>query len=127
MNTSLFTHQIEVTINYTKANYQNYLINFSGITIWDLIVYSGVNYGAANAIRFHSSDGGQSIVTVNITTIQDNASMVLIAYAEEGILFGFPPGGEGPLKSIVDYRLTEPLISCAYATKWLTGIEFIVL
>lgn len=127
INESLFTPLIDVPFNYTKANGANYLINFSGITIWDLILYSGVDYGAANAIRFHSWDGQASFVTVNLNTVEQNSSMILIAFAENGVLFGFPRSGEGPVKSIVDFRLTDPLISCAYATKWLNGIEFVIL
>jgi hypothetical protein len=127
MNDSIFTHYLDTPFNYTKSNGVSYWINFSGIRMWDLILYSGVEYGAANAIRFHSWDGQQSIITVNITMIQNNASMIIIAFAENGAIFGFPPNGEGPLKSIVDYRLTAPLISCAYATKYLIGLEFVVI
>ncbi|MFX1294479.1 MAG: hypothetical protein ACFFD2_06455 [Promethearchaeota archaeon] len=127
MNESLFIHIYNAPFNYCKSNGQSSWRNFSGIPIWNLIVYSNISYGAANAIRFYDYQGQPSIVTLDISIVQNNATMVIIAYAEDEVLFGGPPSGEGPLKSIVDCRLTYPIISCGYATKWLAGIEFIIL
>ncbi len=127
MNQTLFNHLINVPINYTGCDLKNYIVNFSGITIWDLIVYSKVDYGAANAIRFCDYLGVVSIVKINLTTVEQNASKVLIIYAKNGITYGPPPDDEGPLQSVVDYSLTPQSPSCPYNTKWLSGIEFIVI
>jgi hypothetical protein len=125
MNQSLFQHFIDVPINYTGCDLKNYIVNCSGITLWDLITYSKVDYGDANAIKFCGSDGC-SMLQVNLTTVEQNASKFLIIYALNGVLYG-PPPDEGPLKSIVDYTLTAPVVSCPYNTKWLCGIQFITI
>jgi hypothetical protein len=126
INQSLFQHYLNTPINYTGCDLKNSIVYCSGITIWDLINYSHVDYGAANAIRFYDKDGVVSIVSVNLTTVEQNASKVLIIYALNGIFYE-PPPDEGPLKSIVDYTLTAPVVSCPYNAKWLCGIQFITI
>ncbi|HUX99457.1 MAG TPA: hypothetical protein VMV49_07890 [Candidatus Deferrimicrobium sp.] len=122
MNTSLFTHLINTPINDSNS-----ITYFSGITIWDLIIYSNISYGSANAIRFHSWDGSTSLIYVNLSIVQNNASKVLIVYAENGIPFKGPPKGNGYFRTIVDYAFYAPDCSCAYFTRWLDGIEFIII
>ena len=126
-NDTFFSQILNAPFNYCRSNGESSWRFFSGIAIWDLIEYTNISYGAANAIRFYDYTGQPSIVTLDLSIVEDNASLVIIAYAENESLFGGPPAGEGPLKSMVDCRLTYPIITCGYHTKWLAGIEFIII
>jgi hypothetical protein len=122
LNASLFPQLIDEPFNYTKSNDESSLINFSGVKIWDIFQVFNINY-TGNAIRFVDYFGAVSPYPINITTVEQNASDIIVSYSENGVLYSGPPDGYGYLRSIVDYEITKPVCTCSYATKWLAAIN----
>jgi hypothetical protein len=106
--------------------YESVIANFTGIPLWDIIEYSGVDYGRANAIKFVANDGWKSPI-LSLEEVENNKSLIIVYYYEEGVLLTGPEDdGDGYLMSAVNYSINEAKKSSHFNLKWLIGIEFII-
>lgn len=127
----IMTHNFN---NVTNANYtlvKNFngdntsTVVLSGINLWDLIQYSGVNYTNSTEIKFIGIDGWSSLA-VNLTTVENDTNQVLVVYAVNGTnLEGPAQDGDGYLMSFVSYNITNPVGNSKYEVHNLVGIEFV--
>jgi len=120
----------DYSFNYTRwwspDGYLSEIRNYTGIPLWDLIEYSGVNYGSANALRFVAADDYTSAI-LSLDVVENNKSLIIVCYEEEGeLLTGPEDAGDGYLMSAVNYSINENIKSSQYTLKWLIGIEFLV-
>jgi hypothetical protein len=118
------------TFNHTKwwtpDGYLSEIQNYTGIPLWDLIEYSGVDFGRANALRFVANDGWAS-PELSLEDVENNKSLIIVYYVDEGeTLTGPEDGGNGYLMSAVNYSINEAKKSSHFNLKWLVGIEFLV-
>jgi len=95
---------------------------YTGVSLWDLIVYSGVTYGAATAIRFIGSDAKAS-PAFPLKLVQQNPELVLLAYEQDGT--SLIANVDGPYETIVNHSVVAPKISGNYACKKVVSIEFL--
>jgi len=111
---------------WTPDGYESEIRNYTGISLWDLIKFSGVDYGRANALRFVAEDGWAS-PELSLEVVENNKSLIIIYNIEEGeILLGPEDEGNGYLRSAVNYSINEAKKSSHFNMKWLTGIEFVI-
>ncbi len=122
-NTSLyttFTNQHLVTIKYVSQNIDKDGL-YTGISIWDLIQQSGINYSTANHIRFEASDGWMS-PAIPLSLIESAGSLAAIVYDRVG---GWHDLVEyGPLMPIINHSVTDSITSTRYSVKNFTKIIF---
>ena len=77
IKTGAFTRVINGTYNYTKSSTDTHLSGFTGVSIWDLIVVSGINYASDSVwVRFWGLDGFYSRVDISLTDIKTNNTEV---------------------------------------------------
>lgn len=129
----------DFSFNYTKwkdAFFSTEICNYTGVPLWDLIQFSGVDYGRANAIRFIAYDhydplglgtelGGSP--TISLDVVENNKSLIIVAFKEEGVILTGPEeDGDGYLISAVNYSVNEEIKSSNYKFKNLIGIQFMI-
>lgn len=116
------------SLNHTEWGDQSFseIRNYTGVSLWDIIEYSGVDHGTANALRFVAKDGSVS-PELSLVDVENNKSMIIVYYIEEETLLSGPKhGGNGYLMSAVNYTINESLKSSDFNLKWLVGIEFVI-
>jgi hypothetical protein len=120
------TFQFNQTKWWDPDGYESVLVNFTGVSLWDIIQYSGVDYGTANAIKFVAIDGWKS-PEISLEDVENNKSQIIVYYIEgEELLTGPEQGGNGYLMSAVNYSINESKKSSHFNVKWLIGVEFII-
>ncbi len=121
-----YSYSFNHTKWWTPDGYLSEIRNYTGIPLWDLIIYSGVDYGHANALRFVANDGFTS-PELFIEEVENNKSLIVVYYVEEGeTLTGPEDGGNGYLMSAVNYSINEDKKSSHFNLKNLRGVEFLV-
>ncbi len=111
---------------WTPDGYESVIANFTGVSLWDIIQFSGVDYGTANALRFVASDNWESPI-LSLDDVENNKSLIIVYYIEEETLLSGPAeGGNGYLMSAVNYSVNEGIKSSHFNLKWLVGVEFII-
>ncbi|HUX99458.1 MAG TPA: molybdopterin-dependent oxidoreductase [Candidatus Deferrimicrobium sp.] len=96
--------------------------NFTGVSLWDLIVYSGVSYGVATAVRFIGTDDYAS-PAFPIRLLQENPELCILAYEQDGV--SLLEDEDGPYRTVVNHSVVDPKISSKYAAKMTAKIEFL--
>jgi DMSO/TMAO reductase YedYZ molybdopterin-dependent catalytic subunit len=97
--------------------------NFTGVSLWDLIVYSGVSYGAATAVRFIGTDDYET-PAFPIKLLEENPDLCILAYEQDGVSL-LDDASNGPYRTVVNHSVVEPKISSKYAAKMTAKIEFL--
>ncbi|MHA1111217.1 MAG: hypothetical protein ACTSRE_08940 [Promethearchaeota archaeon] len=123
---NLTTYHFNQTKWWDSDGYESVFTNFSGVALWDLIEYSGVDYGSANALRFVGNDGLKS-PEISMDVVENNKSLIIVYYIEDDqLLTGLGQGGDGYLMSAVNYSINEEIKSSHFNVKWLVGVEFVI-
>ncbi|MBN2155386.1 MAG: hypothetical protein JW776_05040 [Candidatus Lokiarchaeota archaeon] len=120
----------EYSFNHTRwwdpDGYLSEIRNYTGIPLWDIIEYSEVDYGHANALRFVALDGFKS-PALSLDVVENDKSLIIVCIAEEGVILTGPEeDGEGYLMSAVNYSIDETKKSSHFNMKNLIGVEFLV-
>lgn len=111
---------------WDETGYESVITNFTGVPLWDLIQYSGVDYGTANALRFVANDEWES-PEISLDDVENNKSLIIVYYIEGDTLLTDPAnGGDGYLMSAVNYSIDESKKSSHFNVKSLVGIEFVI-
>jgi hypothetical protein len=115
-----FTQIINETLTYINSAGSATTRKYSGITLWDLITYSGVSLAGVSAIQFWASDGFFSVSIPIELCQQANHSLMLIAYSSSQTY----SAGEN-YRFIANHSLFDVKASSLFYTKKLVKIELL--
>ncbi|MFX1294478.1 MAG: hypothetical protein ACFFD2_06450 [Promethearchaeota archaeon] len=115
-----FTNQHFVTIKYVEQiiDKDGY---YTGISLWDLITYSGINITSKNAVKFVASDGWAT-PSIPLSLIQNSGSLAAIVYDQQGGWFDLVE--YGPLLPMINASIYNPKVSSRLSPKNFTKIVF---
>ena len=81
---------------------------FTGVSIWNILNYSGLLQPTATQIKFKSVDNYETDYIL-LSKLESFPDLAIIAYEENGqTLLPKYLGGDGPLKIALNLSLTEP-------------------
>lgn len=120
----LFTIHYDVSFHLLNNYPREWDITVSGVTVEDILNYIGDKIlPTASAIYFKGSD---EYCTPEIPLTYISGTNVMVIFEENGeILKPKTEGGNGPLRSIVDFSFTDPDPNSIYWVKYLNQIVIV--
>lgn len=98
-----------------------YDVNYSGVSVWALLTYSSILTPSSTAIYFYSWDNYQS-ATLSLTDVENHSEEIIIAFKKEDAYLKNDSQDGGPLRSIVNLSVTEPIYCSQYWVKYVNMI-----
>lgn len=99
-----------------------YDVVYSGISLWSIIEEENLILQTASGLefRFYARDGYSSPKFLNLSIVEANSDLVILAFEENGV----PLSVEGPLRSVMDQSvMPEGEYSSQYSVQKLTKIS----
>jgi hypothetical protein len=99
-----------------------YDVVYSGISLWSIIEEENLIIQSASGLefRFYARDGYSSPKFLNLSIVEANSDLIILAFEENGI----PLSVEGPLRSVMDQSvMPEGEYSSQYSVQKLTKIS----
>jgi hypothetical protein len=114
---------IEDRTFHIKNRYDTeYDIIYSGISLWSIIEEENIIVQASSELefRFYSRDGYSSPKFLNLSIVENNPELVILANEENGVPL---PTTEGPLRTVMDQSIMpEDEFSSQYSVQKLSYI-----
>jgi hypothetical protein len=116
----LVENQNFVFLNQYDSQYNRV---YTGVSVWSLLTYITIMYPNSTGISFKSYD---SYVTETLTLeqININPELVIIAFKIDDRALKYNDNDGGPLRSIVDLSVTDPVYCSKY---WVKHVNTIVV
>ena len=96
-----------------------YDVVYSGISLWSIIEEENLIIQSASEFRFYARDGYSSPKFLNLSIVEANSDLVILAFEENGV----PLSAEGPLRSVMDQSIMpEGEYSSQYSVQKLATI-----
>ncbi|NVM16841.1 MAG: hypothetical protein HWN80_03940 [Candidatus Lokiarchaeota archaeon] len=99
-----------------------YDVVYSGISLWSIIEGENLIVQSASNLefRFYARDGYSSPKFLNLSIVEANSDLVILAFEENGV----PLSVEGPLRTVMDQSIMpEGEYSSQYSVQKLTKIS----
>ncbi|MBD3353341.1 MAG: molybdopterin-dependent oxidoreductase [Candidatus Lokiarchaeota archaeon] len=104
-----------------------YTNEYTGIRLWDIIQNTSIDIDTeADSFYFQGIDGWFSPI-ISLSDLENNPEMFIVCFKENGEFLKYKnEGGDGPLRAVVDFAITDPDPNAKYWSKYLAEIIFTI-